>query len=39
VKIDIANQAEHHRKVSFQEELRNFLIKHQVDFDEQYLWD
>ena len=39
VKTYIANQAEHHRKITFQEELRIFLTKHQVDFDERYLWD
>ena len=39
VKKYIDNQAEHHRKVSFQDELRNFLTKHQVEFDENYLWD
>ena len=39
VKTYIANQAEHHRKITFQEELRTFLTKHQVDFDERYLWD
>lgn len=35
----IANQAEHHRKVSFQEELREFFKRHQVSFDERYVWD
>ncbi|MGZ0655342.1 IS200/IS605 family transposase [Coraliomargarita sp. W4R53] len=35
----IANQAEHHRKVSFQDELRSFLSKHDVEYDERYLWD
>lgn len=39
VKTYIANQAEHHRKVSFQDELRSFLSKHRVEFDERYLWD
>ena len=27
------------QEVNFQEELRTFLAKHQVDFDERYLWD
>ena len=34
----IENQAEHHRTVSFQNELRFFLEKHGVDYDERYLW-
>jgi hypothetical protein len=33
----IKNQAEHHRKVPFGDELRAFLIKHGVNYDEQYL--
>ena len=39
VKHYIANQAEHHRKVSFQDELRRFLVKHNINFNERYLWD
>jgi hypothetical protein len=35
----IANQEEHHRKISFQDELRTLLRKHGVEFDERYLWD
>lgn len=35
----IENQAEHHRKVTFQDELRSFLEKHGVEYDERYLWD
>ena len=35
----IANQEEHHRKISFQDELRTLLRKHGVEFDEHYLWD
>lgn len=35
----IANQEEHHRKISFQDELRALLRKHGVEFDERYLWD
>ena len=34
----IANQAEHHRKMSFQDELRLILTRHGIEFDEQYLW-
>ncbi len=35
----IENQMEHHKTISFQDELRTLLRKHGVGFDEQYLWD
>jgi REP element-mobilizing transposase RayT len=35
----IASQQEHHRKKSFQEEYRAFLKRHNVAFDEKYMWD
>ena len=35
----IANQAEHHRRCSFQDELRILLKKHRIEFDERYVWD
>ncbi len=35
----IANQREHHRRESFQDEFRKLLAKYQVDFDERYVWD
>ena len=35
----IAKQEEHHRKMSFQDELIRFLKKHEVEYDEKYLWD
>ena len=35
----IEEQKEHHRKVTFQEELVLLLRRHGVDFDERYLWD
>ncbi len=35
----IQNQEEHHRKVTFQEELRKFLDRYKVAYDERYLWD
>lgn len=34
----IENQAEHHRKRSFQEEYVSFLKKNGVEYDERYLW-
>ena len=33
----IKGQEEHHKKVSFKDELREFLIRHGVTFDEKYL--
>ena len=35
----IANQKEHHSKKTFQEEYRAFLERHQVAYDERYVWD
>lgn len=35
----IANQETHHRELSFQDELRVMLQKHQIEFDERYVWD
>jgi putative transposase len=35
----ITNQAEHHRKFSFQDELRQLLKRHHTTFDERYIWD
>ena len=35
----IANQKEHHLKVTFQEELIQFLIKYEIEYDERYLWN
>jgi REP element-mobilizing transposase RayT len=39
VKRYIANQEEHHCTLSFQDELRAFLRRHHIEFDERYLWD
>jgi len=35
----IQNQAEHHKKVTFQEEYRKFLESYKINYDEQYVWD
>jgi putative transposase len=35
----IADQAEHHRVKSFEEEFRSFLKRYQIEFDERYVWD
>ena len=34
----IENQKEHHKTETFQDEYVKFLQKHNVDFDEKYLW-
>ena len=39
VKAYIRDQAKHHRKVSFQDELRALLRKHEIEWDERYIWD
>jgi REP element-mobilizing transposase RayT len=38
VKLYIANQEEHHRKVSFQEELLTFLEEQGVEYDPRYVF-
>ena len=35
----ILNQAEQHRKISYQEEIREIFKRHRVAFDERYVWD
>jgi len=35
----VANQEEHHWRMSFQDELRELFRKHAVEFDERYVWD
>ena len=35
----IDGQMEHHKRVSFQDEYRAFLKRHNVQFDERYVWD
>ncbi|MDA0812194.1 MAG: IS200/IS605 family transposase [Verrucomicrobia bacterium] len=35
----IQNQAEHHKKVTFQEEYRKFLKSYNIEYDERYVWD
>ncbi len=35
----IARQEIHHRRVSFQDELRTLLDRHGIAYDERYLWD
>ncbi|MDI6794871.1 MAG: transposase [bacterium] len=35
----IAQQEDHHRKISFQDEFRGFLKKYGLEYDERYVWD
>ena len=35
----IANQRVHHKKQTFKEEYRSLLIKHDIKYDEEYVWD
>lgn len=39
VKQYIANQAEHHKKKSFQDEFRELCQRHGIALDERYVWD
>lgn len=39
VRTYIAGQEEHHRRVSFQEEYREFLRRYGIEWDERYVWD
>jgi REP element-mobilizing transposase RayT len=35
----IAKLEEHHRKISFKEEFIAFLKKHEIEYEEKYLWE
>jgi REP element-mobilizing transposase RayT len=35
----VEGQEDHHRRMSFQDELRAMLRKHGMEYDERYLWD
>jgi hypothetical protein len=39
VKTYIANQEQHHRKITFQDEFRLLLTRHEIEFDERLVWD
>src|SRR5436190_22220754 len=39
VKRYIARQEEHHKKLNFEDELRELLRRHHVEWDERYLWE
>lgn len=35
----LLNQPQHHKSISFKNELRKFFIEYGVDFNEEYVWD
>jgi len=35
----LRSQEEHHRKLSFQDEMRSFFEDYGIDYDERYVWD
>ena len=35
----IRQQEEHHKKKDFKTEFREFLIRHEIEYDERYVWD
>jgi len=39
VRAYIRDQAEHHKTRTFQDEFRDFLRRHEIDWDERYVWD
>ena len=38
VRTYIQNQEQHHARTSFQDEFRSLLKRHNIPFDEQYIW-
>ncbi|MCG8650944.1 MAG: IS200/IS605 family transposase [Pirellulales bacterium] len=39
VLLYIRNQAEHHRRLTYQQEFRRICAKHDIEIDERYVWD
>ena len=39
VKRYIANQEEHHKKMTFKDEFREICRRHGIEIDERYVWD
>ena len=39
VRAYIAGQKEHHRRIGLQDELRALLRRHEIQWDERYVWD
>lgn len=39
VRAYVANQEDHHRRVTFQDEFRRLLTKYGLEWDERFVWD
>ena len=39
VKLYLASQQQHHHRMSFQEEFLELLKRHDLEWDERYVWD
>jgi putative transposase len=39
VRSYIARQEQHHRRITFEDEFREFLKRYQIDYEERYVWD
>jgi REP-associated tyrosine transposase len=39
VKAYLAKQADHHRRMTFQDEFRELLRRHELEWDQRYVWD
>jgi putative transposase len=39
VRTYIASQEGHHKHVSFQDEFTTFLQRHEIEYDERYIWE
>jgi len=39
IKAYIANQEEHHKTNTFQDEFRRLLTEYEIEYDERYVWD
>lgn len=39
VRSYLANQQQHHRRLSFEEEFLEFLRRHDLQWDDRYIWD
>jgi len=35
----VKRQKEHHQRITFQDEYRNFLTAYDIDYDEKYVWE
>ena len=35
----IEHQEQHHQRITFQDELRTFLKRYKIEYDERYVWD